>query len=211
MKQAIKIKDPKRRFNAVWSLCKVKMVCETEVPSDNDPSQYVSRGGCGNTQPSVRKDGLSLVGTWKKDKGADDADQPERRIISADEVLNVFKHISPEDSVRLGFNEDFARPEWMILTVLPVPPPPVRPSISFNETQRGEDDLTYKLGDILKANINVQRLEINGSPQHVIQESEALLQFHVATYMDNDIAGQPQASFTEIGSSYQIHPCSFEG
>ncbi|CAR30106.1 DNA-directed RNA polymerase II subunit RPB1 [Lachancea thermotolerans CBS 6340] len=193
MRQAIKIKDPKRRFNAVWSLCKAKMVCETEVPSDNDPAQYVSRGGCGNTQPSVRKDGLSLVGTWKKDKGADDADQPERRVISADEVLNVFKHISPEDSVRLGFNEDFARPEWMILTVLPVPPPPVRPSISFNETQRGEDDLTYKLGDILKANINVQRLEINGSPQHVIQESEALLQFHVATYMDNDIAGQPQA------------------
>ncbi|SCU92753.1 LANO_0E01992g1_1 [Lachancea nothofagi CBS 11611] len=193
MRQAIKIKDPKRRFNAVWSLCKAKMVCDTEVPSDDDPARYVSRGGCGNTQPSVRKDGLSLVGTWKKDKGADDADQPERRIISADEVLNVFKHISPEDSVRLGFNEDFARPEWMILTVLPVPPPPVRPSISFNETQRGEDDLTYKLGDILKANINVQRLEINGSPQHVIQESESLLQFHVATYMDNDIAGQPQA------------------
>ncbi|SCU99218.1 LAFA_0G22716g1_1 [Lachancea sp. 'fantastica'] len=193
MRQAIKIKDPKRRFNAVWSLCKAKMVCDTDVPSDDDPTRYVSRGGCGNTQPSIRKDGLSLVGTWKKDKGADDADQPERRIISADEVLNVFKHISPEDSVRLGFNEDFARPEWMILTVLPVPPPPVRPSISFNETQRGEDDLTYKLGDILKANINVQRLEINGSPQHVIQESESLLQFHVATYMDNDIAGQPQA------------------
>lgn len=193
MKQAIKIKDPKRRFNAVWSLAKTKMVCETEVPSADDPTQYVSRGGCGNTQPSIRKDGLSLVGTWKKEKGADDTDQPEKRIISADEVLNVFKHISPEDSVRLGFNEDFSRPEWMILTVLPVPPPPVRPSISFNETQRGEDDLTYKLGDILKANINVQRLEINGSPQHVIQESESLLQFHVATYMDNDIAGQPQA------------------
>ncbi|SCU92024.1 LADA_0F13740g1_1 [Lachancea dasiensis] len=193
MRQAIRIKDPKRRFNAVWSLCKAKMVCDTEVPSDDDPTQYVSRGGCGNTQPSIRKDGLSLVGTWKKDKGADDADQPEKRIITADEVLNVFKHISPEDSTRLGFNEDFARPEWMILTVLPVPPPPVRPSISFNETQRGEDDLTYKLGDILKANINVQRLEINGSPQHVIQESESLLQFHVATYMDNDIAGQPQA------------------
>ncbi|AGO11854.1 AaceriADR086Cp [[Ashbya] aceris (nom. inval.)] len=193
MRQAIKIKDPKRRFNAVWSLCKAKMVCDTEVPSEDDPSKYISRGGCGNAQPSIRKDGLSLVGTWKKDKNADDADQPEKRIISAEEILNVFKHISPEDSWRLGFNEDFSRPEWMLLTVLPVPPPPVRPSISFNESQRGEDDLTYKLGDILKANINVQRLEINGSPQHVIQESESLLQFHVATYMDNDIAGQPQA------------------
>ncbi|GMG56485.1 unnamed protein product [Ambrosiozyma monospora] len=36
-------------------------------------------------------------------------------------------------------------------------------------------------------------MEMDGSPQHVISEFEALLQYHVATYMDNDIAGQPQA------------------
>ncbi|KAH3902686.1 DNA-directed RNA polymerase II subunit RPB1 SCDLUD_000270 [Saccharomycodes ludwigii] len=193
MRQAIKIKDPKRRFTAVWTLCKSKMTCDTDVPSLDDPTIYISRGGCGNTQPSIRKDGLRLTGTWKKDKGTDDTDQPEQKVLLPDEILNVFKHISREDCWRLGFNEQFSRPEWMILTVLPVPPPPVRPSISFNESQRGEDDLTYKLGDILKANINVQKLELDGSPQHVIQDIEKLLQYHVATYMDNDIAGQPQA------------------
>ena len=81
----------------------------------------------------------------------------------------------------------------MIITVLPVPPPPVRPSIAINESARGEDDLTYKLADIIKANANVQRCEQEGAPAHVINEFEALLQYHVATYMDNDIAGQPQA------------------
>ncbi|KAH8108646.1 hypothetical protein DFH11DRAFT_1820556 [Phellopilus nigrolimitatus] len=40
---------------------------------------------------------------------------------------------------------------------------------------------------------NVRRCEEEGAPAHVITEFEQLLQFHVATYMDNDIAGIPQA------------------
>ena len=96
----------------------------------------------------------------------------------------------------MGLSEDYARPEWMIITVLPVPPPPVRPSICVDGMgggMRGEDDLTYKLAEIIRANASVRDAEQNGSPAHVVNEFEALLQFHVATYMDNDIAGQPQA------------------
>lgn len=194
--QAVKIRDPKKRFNAVWNACKTKMVCEADVISEEDQRAgriTPGRGGCGHTQPTVRRDGLKLWGTWKQNKNFDENDQPERRLLTPLEILSVFRHISSEDCHKLGFNEDYARPEWMLITVLPVPPPPVRPSIAFNDTARGEDDLTFKLADVIKANINVQRLEMDGSPQHVILEFEALLQFHVATYMDNDIAGQPQA------------------
>ncbi|EJC99816.1 uncharacterized protein FOMMEDRAFT_49597, partial [Fomitiporia mediterranea MF3/22] len=81
-----------------------------------------------------------------------------------------------------------------------IPPPPVRPSISADDgALLSEDDLTYKLGDIIKASANVRRCEEEGAPAHVIFEFEQLLQyelcglFHVATYMDNDIAGIPQA------------------
>ncbi|KAG1252182.1 hypothetical protein G6F68_011904 [Rhizopus microsporus] len=81
----------------------------------------------------------------------------------------------------------------MMITVLPVPPPQVRPSIQMDGTSKGEDDLTHKLSDILKANANVKRCESEGAPVHVVNEFEQLLQFHIATYMDNDIAGQPQA------------------
>ncbi len=96
----------------------------------------------------------------------------------------------------MGLNVDYARPEWLIVTVLPVPPPPVRPSISMDGSGTGlrnEDDLTYKLGDIIRANGNVRRRLPTASPQHIITDFENLLQYHVATYMDNDIAGQPQA------------------
>jgi DNA-directed RNA polymerase II subunit RPB1 len=166
----------------------------------NDPkeaSKKVSHGGCGNIQPEVRQSALQLTGTWKVPKDEDgEGSQSEKRTITPEMALHVFKSISTSEIFDLGLSNDYAKPEWMIITVLPVPPPPVRPSISMDGTgqgMRGEDDLTYKLGDIIRANGNVRQAQQEGSPQHILQDFEALLQYHVATYMDNDIAGQPQA------------------
>ena len=179
------------------------MVCESSPPAEDHDMEKTKipkhdHGGCGNIQPTIRRKGLQLIGTWKAQKGDDEGEgaQNETKPITPATALNIFRHISPEDIRTLGLSNDYARPEWMIITVLPVPPPPVRPSISVDGSGTGmqsEDDLTYKLGDIIRANGNVRRCEMDGSPGHVVQEFEQLLQFHVATYMDNDIAGQPQA------------------
>ncbi len=93
----------------------------------------------------------------------------------------------------MGLSPEFARPEWMLITILAVPPMTVRPSVSIDGNSRGEDDLTYKLIDIMKANTSLKRFETEGVNALVLSEFEDLLQFHVATYMDNDIAGLPQA------------------
>ncbi|KAM3078211.1 DNA-directed RNA polymerase II core subunit rpo21 [Clarireedia jacksonii] len=203
-KAAVSIRDPKRRFEAIWKLCKPKMICDSDVTMNEeefngDPKELAKRshGGCGNTQPEVRQTALQLWGTWKVPKDEDgETVSPDKRQITPEMALQVFRSISTEEIRDLGLNADYARPEWMIITVLPVPPPPVRPSISMDGTgqgMRGEDDLTYKLGDIIRANGNVRQAQQEGSPQHILQDFEALLQYHVATYMDNDIAGQPQA------------------
>lgn len=206
---ALRFRDPKRRFDAIWRLSKDVLICEADPnPDDDDPfakdagKPVKGHGGCGNAQPQVRKEGLSLVGTWKPNKNRDmmddDADiqQPEKRAITPQMALNIFRNVSENDVRLLGLSSDYARPEWMVVTVLPVPPPPVRPSVLVGGSgsgQRGEDDLTYKLAEIVRANQNVTRCEQEGSPEHVVREFESLLQYHVATYMDNDIAGQPQA------------------
>jgi DNA-directed RNA polymerase II subunit RPB1 len=205
-KQALRTRDPKKKFDAIWRLCKPKMICEQDpLPEDDQANSKESRptyshGGCGNTQPEVRKEGLQLMGTWKtsKTEGDEEAPEPVKRPITAAEALRIFSMISAEDVMTLGLSNDYARPEWMILTVLPVPPPPVRPSISVDGGSggggmRGEDDLTYKLGDIIRANSNVRNAELDGSPQHIYNDFVHLLQFHIATYMDNDIAGMAKA------------------
>ncbi|MCK5592490.1 DNA-directed RNA polymerase subunit A'/A'', partial [Candidatus Bathyarchaeota archaeon] len=59
----------------------------------------------------------------------------------------------PDDDLKLfGFNPKTARPEWMVLQVLPVPPVYVRPSITLESGIRSEDDLTHKLVDIIRIN-----------------------------------------------------------
>lgn len=203
---AMKMRDPKRRFETVTKLCKSKMDCAADEPSDendafgDDPKKpkIPGHGGCGNVQPTIRKAGLTLTGTWKLAKTEENNDEGglDKRVITPQMALTVFRNISEEDLHRMGLNVDYARPEWMVLTVLPVPPPAVRPSISVDGTSQGmrsEDDLTYKLSDIIRANGNVRRCEQEGLPQHVVEEFFNLLQYHVATYMDNDIAGLPRA------------------
>ena len=118
---------------------------------------------------------------YKRSKGDDEDDfkaaQPDKRLFTPLEVFNVLRKISDEDLALLGLSDEYARPDWMILTILPVPPPPVRPSISADGgAMRSEDDLTYKLGDIIKASANVRRCEEEGAPAHVIAEFEQLLQ-----------------------------------
>uniref|UniRef100_A0A6N2M9V3 DNA-directed RNA polymerase subunit n=1 Tax=Salix viminalis TaxID=40686 RepID=A0A6N2M9V3_SALVM len=82
----------------------------------------------------------------------------------------------------------------MILQVLPIPPPPVRPSVMMDTSSRSEDDLTHQLAMIIRHNENLRRQERSGAPAHIISEFAQLLQFHVATYFDNDLPGQPRAT-----------------
>lgn len=100
----------------------------------------------------------------------------------------------PNDDLRkLGYDPDFARPEWAILSVLLVPPVNIRPSITLESGERSEDDLTHKLVDIIRIN---QKLEANinaGAPQLIIEDLWELLQYHVTTYMNNETANIPPA------------------
>ncbi|KAJ4316702.1 DNA-directed RNA polymerase II core subunit rpo21 [Neodidymelliopsis sp. IMI 364377] len=196
--QAMKTKDAKRRFDKIWRMSRTRRVCEQDTTEEDPKKARRPHGGCGNPQPdTIRKEGLKLTGTWKQKKKEDDDGQGDRKeVITPQTSLNIFKLLSDDTLQMLGLNKDYARPEWMVLTVLPVPPPPVRPSISVDGTgqgMRGEDDLTYKLGDIIRANSRVLQCIQDGSPQHVLTEFDTLLQYHVATYMDNDANGVPQA------------------
>ncbi|KZX10469.1 DNA-directed RNA polymerase subunit A' [Methanobrevibacter curvatus] len=113
--------------------------------------------------------------------------------LTASEIRDRLERITDEDALVLGVNPKVARPEWMVLTVLPVPPVTVRPSITLETGERSEDDLTHKLVDILRIN---QRLSENmeaGAPQLIVEDLWELLQYHVTTYFDNEASGVPPA------------------
>jgi len=103
------------------------------------------------------------------------------------------ERIQDETVLALGLDPKFARPEWMILSILAVPPVTIRPSITLETGERSEDDLTHKLGDIVRIN---QRLFENinaGAPEIIVEDLWELLQYHITTYFDNEVSQIPPA------------------
>jgi DNA-directed RNA polymerase II subunit RPB1 len=114
--------------------------------------------------------------------------------LAPSKIYDIFRNISDDDCKALGLDPVNARPDWFLLTVLPVPPPPVRPSVMFDSATRASDDLTYKLSDIVKVNEQLKKQEQQGAAEHILQDSADVLQFHVATLFDNEISGLPRST-----------------
>jgi len=113
--------------------------------------------------------------------------------ISPIEIRARLEKISDDEIALFGLVAPYVRPEWMILTLLAIPPVTMRPSITLESGERSEDDLTHKLGDIVRIN---QRLFENinaGAPEIIVEDLWDLLQYHVSTYFDNAISQLPPA------------------
>ncbi len=112
-------------------------------------------------------------------------------LITPEEAREHFEKVSDEDLEVLGVRG--GRPEWMILTILPVPSITTRPSITLMNGERSEDDLTHKLVDIVRINQRLMNnLEI-GAPEFILDDLWELLQYHVSTYFNNELSGVPPA------------------
>ena len=109
------------------------------------------------------------------------------------EIREWLEKIRDEDLPLLDINKKAARPEWTVLTVLPVPPVTVRPSVTLQSGERSEDDLTHKLVDVIRINQRLQENRDAGAPQLIVEDLWELLQYHVTTYLDNQTSGIPPA------------------
>jgi len=128
----------------------------------------------------LRRSGIQLFYDRKKiDK------KMPKMMLSAADAREILCRISDDTCRLIGLDPVRARPEWMIITVLPVPPPCVRPSISVDTNGRSEDDLTHMLTNIIKYNNLVKRNENS----RAVEELKELLQSHVTAYIDNDTSG----------------------
>ncbi|ANQ07885.1 DNA-directed RNA polymerase subunit [Plasmodium coatneyi] len=146
---------------------------------------------CGCVQPKYTREGPNMFIQFIH-SSEEDIDESKRKL-SAEEALEILKKIRKEEMPILGFNSDRCIPASLILTCIPIPPPCARPYVQYGN-QRSEDDLTLKLLDIVKTNIQLKRQTDRGAKSHVLQDLCALLQFHITTLFDNDIPGMPIAT-----------------
>ncbi|MEM4577150.1 MAG: DNA-directed RNA polymerase subunit A' [Candidatus Nezhaarchaeales archaeon] len=139
---------------------------------------------CGEEQIKIRLERPTTF--YEKTKSGE-------RKITPDIIRARLEKIPDEDYEIMGFNPKISRPEWMVLTVIPVPPVTVRPSITLESGLRSEDDLTHKIVDIIRINERLKEQIDMGAPMAIVEELWDLLQYHVTTYFDNEVSGVPPA------------------
>ena len=179
MAKIISIKNNQKRWEAYYKLCNTT----TKLRSCGDDGGF----GCGALRPTkiYKENAMKIIAEWK-DKKKDEKISQE---FTAEDILKIFKRITEREMEMMGFIPKWNRPEWMICTVLPVPPPAVRPSIIEENGQRREDDLTHKLSDIIKTNNSIIDKIKKGASEDTIKYITMLLQYHVFTFINNQIPG----------------------
>ena len=175
------------RWKAVLTLCKNIARCGQEIED-----------GCGARQPDrfVREAISRIVAEWDNIEGPANPENKikgieskQRQVLECEYVLRLFRKITDEDVDFMGFSRYWCRPDWMICSVLPIPPPQVRPSVIQDNNQRSEDDLTHKLFEIIQSNNTLQDKINNNANKNIIDDQYAVLQYHIATLVDNQIPG----------------------
>ena len=136
---------------------------------------------CGADQPRFHRDGGAVL--IERHEG-------ERKFLPAAEAHLTLRHVTDEALGAMGVD---SRPESMVITALPIPPPCMRPSITVDGSFKGDDDLTHKLVDVVKTNQAACKALAEGADADQLQELESTLYFQIASYFDNEVPGQPQA------------------
>ena len=113
-----------------------------------------------------------------KNELMDASGQKRSRIVKRLEVVEAF---------RLSGN----RPEWMIMTVIPVIPPDIRPMVQLDGGRFATSDLNDLYRRIINRNNRLARLLELGAPEIIVRNEKRMLQEAVDALIDNGRRGRP--------------------
>ncbi len=106
---------------------------------------------------------------------------------SGQKRVRLLKRIEVVESFRLSGN----RPEWMILDVIPVIPPDIRPMVQLDGGRFATSDLNDLYRRVINRNNRLSRLLELSAPDIIIRNEKRMLQEAVDALIDNGRRGRP--------------------
>ena len=105
-------------------------------------------------------------------------------------VYNLFSHISPEDIIFFGMDEENSSPINLLIQYVIVPPLSIRPTVTMGLNGTNEDDLTIQIREIIGLNTSLKSyiVEGNGNTFKLLDDLNLLQSFH-AFYINSDTKG----------------------
>ena len=101
--------------------------------------------------------------------------------------VKLVKRLDTVESFRISGN----RPEWMIMNVVPVIPPELRPMVQLDGGRFATSDLNDLYRRVINRNNRLKRLLELGAPEIIVRNEKRMLQESVDALIDNGRRGRP--------------------
>ena len=99
----------------------------------------------------------------------------------------LVKRLDTVESFRLSGN----KPEWMVMSVIPVIPPEIRPMVQLDGGRFATSDLNDLYRRVINRNNRLKRLLELGAPEIIVRNEKRMLQESVDALIDNGRRGRP--------------------
>ena len=118
-----------------------------------------------------------------------DAEELKKELVDAtgQKRARIIKRLEVVES----FRESGNRPEWMIMTAIPVIPPDLRPMVQLDGGRFATSDLNDLYRRIINRNNRLKRLLELGAPDIIVRNEQRMLQEAVDALIDNGRRGRP--------------------
>ena len=158
-----------------------------QVLTEKEYSEAIEKYGYGNFKAEMGAEALEkLLKEIDLDKLSASL-KKEVEKASEQKRAKLIKRIDTVESFRLSGN----RPEWMIMNVVPVIPPELRPMVQLDGGRFATSDLNDLYRRVINRNNRLKRLIELGAPEIIKRNETRMLQESVDALIDNSRRGRP--------------------
>ena len=117
------------------------------------------------------------------------AEKLKKELVKASEQkkAKIIKRLDTVEAFKLSGN----RPEWMVMNVIPVIPPDLRPMVQLDGGRFATSDLNDLYRRVINRNNRLKRLLELGAPEIIVRNEKRMLQESVDALIDNSRRGRP--------------------
>ena len=158
-----------------------------QVISEKEYSEAVEKYGRGSFKAEMGAEALAkLLAEVDVEKLANDLNK-ELAKASEQRRAKIIKRLDTVEAFRQSGN----KPEWMIMNVVPVIPPDLRPMVQLDGGRFATSDLNDLYRRVINRNNRLKRLLELGAPEIIVRNEKRMLQESVDSLIDNSRRGRP--------------------
>ena len=158
-----------------------------QVLSEKEYREELEKYGAGNFRVGMGAEAIhELLKAIDLEKDSEEL-RKAMKDTSGQKRARIIKRLEVVDAFRGSGN----RPEWMIMTVIPVIPPDIRPMVQLDGGRFATSDLNDLYRRIINRNNRLARLLELGAPDIIVRNEKRMLQEAVDALIDNGRRGRP--------------------